>query len=208
MSMTVCRDCGASISSRARACPRCGRPVASGRWWLVFLGLVVLAAAPVVYRMADLPGPPGGRSDAPSEPAVKVPTAEELLRWRCTEAFRAEILTPAQAALTAGRANDAFNLVHPCRDLMTDPEGKALLVKAMTAARAEDAERDRADRARRKREGVSIGMTRQQVLESSWGQPMRINRTTTAGHEREQWVYPGLRNYLYFEDGVLTAVQN
>jgi hypothetical protein len=65
------------------------------------------------------------------------------------------------------------------------------------------------DRAKRKREGVSIGMTREEVLMSSWGKPDRINKTTTASGTREQWVYSGGRGYLYFgENGRLTTIQN
>jgi len=63
-----------------------------------------------------------------------------------------------------------------------------------------------ADRARRKKEGVSIGMTQRDVLMSSWGSPERKNITTSANHTREQWVYGG-RNYLYFRDGILETIQ-
>ena len=56
--------------------------------------------------------------------------------------------------------------------------------------------------------GVSIGMTSRQVIEdSSWGKPQSVNRTTNQYGVREQWVYGG-RNYLYFENGKLTSIQN
>ncbi|MGS2778744.1 hypothetical protein ACVBAX_15360 [Robertmurraya sp. GLU-23] len=55
--------------------------------------------------------------------------------------------------------------------------------------------------------GVSIGMTREQVLSSSWGNPQSINTTTSSYGSREQWVY-GNGNYLYFEDGILVTIQN
>ena len=58
-----------------------------------------------------------------------------------------------------------------------------------------------------KREGVAIGMTKAEALASVWGRPKKINRTTTARGEAEQWVY-GDNNYLYFDDGILTAIQN
>jgi hypothetical protein len=64
------------------------------------------------------------------------------------------------------------------------------------------------DRAERKKEGVRIGMTVQEVIESSWGKPEHVNRTTSTYGTREQWVYPGYHNYLYFENGVLTSIQN
>lgn len=57
------------------------------------------------------------------------------------------------------------------------------------------------------RGGVRIGMTSAQVLKSNWGKPSKINRTTTPYGTHEQWVY-GDHNYLYFEKGILTSVQN
>lgn len=46
-----------------------------------------------------------------------------------------------------------------------------------------------ADRVTRKKQGIAVGMTKTEVLESSWGRPSEINRTTTARGTREQWVY-------------------
>jgi outer membrane murein-binding lipoprotein Lpp len=51
-----------------------------------------------------------------------------------------------------------------------------------------------------------IGMTERQVEASCWGIPDHVNRTETASHVSEQWVYPVL-GYLYFEDGRLTTIQ-
>lgn len=53
---------------------------------------------------------------------------------------------------------------------------------------------------------VKIGFTKEMCIES-WGRPYDINRTVTAYGTHEQWVY-GLWCYLYFEDGILTAIQN
>jgi hypothetical protein len=55
--------------------------------------------------------------------------------------------------------------------------------------------------------GVSLGMTQKEVLASSWGKPKHVNRTISRSGTREQWVYGG-HNYLYFENGILTTVQN
>lgn len=57
-----------------------------------------------------------------------------------------------------------------------------------------------------RKEGVNIGMTSERVLLSSWGRPEKVNRTTYSQGVHEQWVYSG--GYLYFEDGILTAIQN
>ena len=65
----------------------------------------------------------------------------------------------------------------------------------------------KAVKAKKKSEGVSIGMTKDDVLASSWGKPERVNTTTNAYGVSEQWVYGG-RNYLYFKDGILYSIQN
>lgn len=71
-----------------------------------------------------------------------------------------------------------------------------------------DAERQSkaAAAARRRSEGVLIGMTKEEALASSWGKPRKINRTTNAYGTSEQWVYDG--GYLYFDGDRLTSIQN
>lgn len=60
--------------------------------------------------------------------------------------------------------------------------------------------------AERRKKGVKIGMSQDEVRQSSWGRPNSVNRTSTSRGTHEQWVYGG--GYLYFEDGILTTVQN
>ena len=52
---------------------------------------------------------------------------------------------------------------------------------------------------------VEIGFTKKMCREA-WGEPKSTNTTTTAGNVHEQWVYSASR-YLYFDNGVLTAIQ-
>lgn len=79
---------------------------------------------------------------------------------------------------------------------------------ALATRRAAEDARIAEEEVRRKKPGVKIGMSKKQVIEkTSWGEPERINRTTTTHGEREQWVYDG-GSYLYFTNGKLTAVQN
>jgi hypothetical protein len=52
---------------------------------------------------------------------------------------------------------------------------------------------------------VSLGMTADQIR-LSWGKPEKINTTTTARREHEQWVY-GQGQYLYVDNGVLKSMQ-
>lgn len=54
--------------------------------------------------------------------------------------------------------------------------------------------------------GAIIGMTKEQVLNSTWGEPISKNITTTTHGTREQWVY-GNGNYLYFKDNILESIQ-
>lgn len=57
--------------------------------------------------------------------------------------------------------------------------------------------------------GVEIGMTEEQVLATCYGMLQRhVHRTEIPGHVHEQWVYPGYSSYLYFDDGILTGIQN
>lgn len=53
----------------------------------------------------------------------------------------------------------------------------------------------------------SIGMTKNEVLNSTWGEPEDINRTTTRYGTSEQWCYNG-NKYIYFEDGIVTSIQD
>lgn len=55
----------------------------------------------------------------------------------------------------------------------------------------------------------AIGMTAAQVRASTWGEPSDINRTTTRYGVSEQWVYKtgSEMKYVYFEDGIVTAIQ-
>lgn len=53
---------------------------------------------------------------------------------------------------------------------------------------------------------VVLGMNKEMCL-ASWGNPININRTVIRGLTSEQWVF-GWGTYLYFENGVLTAIQN
>ncbi|PPA85015.1 hypothetical protein C4A75_09565 [Brevibacillus laterosporus] len=52
----------------------------------------------------------------------------------------------------------------------------------------------------------AIGMTKEEVLNSAWGKPNNINKTTTANGVHEQWVY-SIKKYVYFDNGYVTAIQ-
>jgi hypothetical protein len=62
------------------------------------------------------------------------------------------------------------------------------------------------ERERMARGGVRIGMTEQQVLTSSWGEPDKRNHNFTPKGDIQQWVYAD-QYFLYFVNGILTGVQ-
>lgn len=53
---------------------------------------------------------------------------------------------------------------------------------------------------------AKIGMSDSMCLDS-WGEPDSKNRTILNGMEREQWIYKN-KSYLYFDNGILVAIQN
>jgi hypothetical protein len=55
---------------------------------------------------------------------------------------------------------------------------------------------------------IRIGMTSEQVR-AAWGKPYKINFTTSSFGTHEQWVMSDSMNsdYVYFDNGVLTSLQ-
>ena len=53
---------------------------------------------------------------------------------------------------------------------------------------------------------VQIGFTKEMCIEA-WGKPYDINRIITINGIFEQWVY-GVGTYLYFDNNILTAIQD
>jgi len=51
-----------------------------------------------------------------------------------------------------------------------------------------------------------IGMTANEVSNSQWGKPTKVNKTTTAYGVTEQWVYSSGK-YVYLDNGIVTAIQ-
>lgn len=53
----------------------------------------------------------------------------------------------------------------------------------------------------------SIGMTADQVRNSTWGSPKEINKSTYSWGTKEQWVYSDYR-YIYLENGIVTSIHD
>lgn len=54
---------------------------------------------------------------------------------------------------------------------------------------------------------VAIGMNKEMVI-LSWGKPEKINRTIVASGTTEQWIYSNFKQYVYFEDNKVIAIQD
>ncbi len=124
---------------------------------------------------------------------------------RCTDGL-AEVLSSAQKSLASGDIASAQQTLFLCRAQTKDPRFLDLNKKVDAARSAQIAKAAKEDSARKKKEGVRIGMSQEDVVASMWGKPRKINRTITASEIREQWVYDG--GYLYFTNGRLTTIQN
>lgn len=78
------------------------------------------------------------------------------------------------------------------------------------------AEKNKTNEELRAKPAPKLGMSTGQVITyTNWGAPNSVNKTSTANGELEQWVYEedihriGIQNgYLYFTNGVLTAIQS
>ena len=109
--------------------------------------------------------------------------------------------------MSRGEPFEAYISLHRCKDFSI--EAAALHEKASAAENVlrerGNANSEKNEKSDRKKRGVSLGMSQQEVLDSKWGRPRSVNRTISAQGTHEQWVYG--RNYLYFEDGVLMTIQ-
>lgn len=135
--------------------------------------------------------------------------AAEALRVKCVDNID-QLIKLASMAIKNGDPENAKNILLPCRDTMVEKEALATYLKADQAINLKLKKKAAAElqaiKAAKKKEGVRIGMSQQDALDSAWGKPERVNRTTTQYGVREQWVYDN--SYLYFENGKLISIQN
>lgn len=158
----------------------------------------------------------GDPSQAQQEQATRFAAAEAQIQARVAafqaSAERNSVLAEAKRLNASSQWQATVYLTEPYR-WAGDPEIDAQAARASRAIEgvantAKPAKVAKAKAAPFVRHGVRIGMTMDDVVAHGWGKPIQVNRTTTAAHSTEQWVYPGYQSYLYFTDGVLTAVQN
>lgn len=119
-----------------------------------------------------------------------------------TSAYNAKLFTVDPEKLAAHDAESKAILARLQQDLVAAEQAGRAALEARDNARKAAAAREH-----RRKGGVRLGMTAAQVRASNWGKPDSVNRTTSAAGIHEQWVYEE-GNYLYFENGILTTIQN
>jgi hypothetical protein len=135
---------------------------------------------------------------------------EAALKLKCVDNIEA-LIQAATKELKEKNPQWAAAELGKCAGVMTEPRAIALREKSVQASaakvQAEKLALEKEIRAAKKKEGVRIGMSMQDVIDSQWGRPEKVNKTTNAHGTHEQWVY-GSGGYLYFDNGVLTSIQN
>jgi len=128
------------------------------------------------------------------------PCLYEWRFWKVDRKFGEPFKIPE--GFTAEQCANAEKVDEQVRELQEREEAEHAKLLAK-----QQAEQERKALAFAKRPGARIGMTARDVVNrTNWGEPLYKNTTITARGKREQWVYED-RQYLYFENGRLTAIQ-
>lgn len=218
MALVRCKECGGSVSSSAKGCPTCGAPPpkkTSGATLFV-AGIAAFVVLMLVFK-------PDGSALAPSAAPTTAPAiasaSQKEAEYRAAREARAkaiqdecttgigQVMKTAREQAAADDLNMAAATLNHCAGISKDPVYVKLTTDIERGRAAKIARLEREEKARKKKEGVRVGMSKGDVLSSSWGKPQKVNATTTARGTREQWVYGG-HNYLYFEGDTLTTIQN
>ncbi len=102
---------------------------------------------------------------------------------------------------------DDDHIKYYCYDHDKEIEDTAAAAEYEQAKKAEEKKGDEPNNKEEVKPAPTIGMSTYDVkYNSSWGEPNRIKKETTAYGVSEQWVYDNNR-YLYFEDDILTTIQ-
>ena len=82
--------------------------------------------------------------------------------------------------------------------------------KEFNQKKKDEKESEKIAKKQKKKEGVRIGMTMQDVLDSSWGRPQHATTYHTSLGEHTIWQYGqyGERGTISFENGIINMIQN
>lgn len=154
------------------------------------------------------------------------PQSEQLARMQFSEAknrekqhyyhdaimFYKQVIDEVPGSELAKRAQERINQLRATPELIADAakeaERKRKQAEAREAAKRRLEEYVQAHPEYRKEildHQITLGMSQDDVI-ASWGKPEHVNTTVTAYGRHEQWVYGN--QYVYFEDGRVSAVQS
>lgn len=202
MALITCQECRKQLSDTANACPHCGAPAAvakkSGgfsivKWTIVLVfGAFVFKCVSTAGQVADAskleePRKIVAATVAPTVMPPPSPDVEkELQRMRAMKP--ADFCTKELGKLKGKKGA----MPQPWYDaLIRHAPAQGVSASHMSAIQLGSAE---------------IGMNACGAL-ASWGKPQEVSRSTYSFGTKEQWVYGG-RNYLYFTNDKLDAIQN
>ena len=131
---------------------------------------------------------------------IKSPTTENIEKLRLLEKLQAQEPTIA-AELKKPVLDDINKKVE---------ENKAKILQQQKQNELDRTKKEIEEKRLKKLQGVSIGMTKQDVLDSNWGKPDHKTRYNSDYGVTEFWQYGtyGEQGTLYFENGTLKMIQN
>jgi hypothetical protein len=212
MALTKCRECGKEISDKAESCPHCGAQARkrTGMFTWVILVLIVGGVISATFGGKTNTAPESATATVvPDDKATREADYQRLIGSQKQERAakfakdRAAIIGKMKSLAAAGQWEEASKFANDYYDV-DDPEFQRQFVAIERKVSDRISAKAKADA---RKMGVTLGMTKEQVLGSSWGRPQSVNKTTNAYGTSEHWVYGG-SNYLYFKGDVLTSIQH
>lgn len=137
------------------------------------------------------------------ERLTKEKTEEQPQREKADSALSAciknidSLKKEAEAEKIKNHHKRVTEILKPCYGTMTDGDAIAMYINSSEINTKQE----------KRKSGIYLGMTKEDVVLSSWGRPLRTNKTHTSYGTREQWIYKN-NNYLYFDNNELIIIQN
>lgn len=203
MALIKCHECGAEVSTEAKACPKCGakteNKMGCGSMLLIAIGTIAIlsmtlgggASSPNVTTPHDVAARQAeveaeyARTPHNTPPLTERPL-DQKAKTRAEKIPLEKLCSALGKALRAGDKEFTRAMIQRAADLQL---GVLHLDEQTTI----------------KKRQINIGMT-SCMASAAWGYPEKVNRSVGTYGTHEQWVYPA--NYLYFEDGILTSWQD
>jgi hypothetical protein len=180
----TCPQCRQPVHPKAYVCPYCRKRLRMSQTMqgCLIVTVVVLACVVVATMLRGCGSPPPAAPKSAWNPAAEAQLAAEHEKdFRVKEAAAAAANKEADAKEAAFLKTTAGKIWQKHKEW--GRETCETIAKRQTI----------------------VGMTAEQVR-LAWGKPDHVNSTITGNHRSEQWVY-GSNQYVYFEDGIMTSLQ-